>query len=317
MLLLIMAAAQAASAPPVTSPPPLGRPAPPPPIMALPPVNILRERPAQELFETAVKPRGPVPSWISNDDYPASSIRNGKEGMTAVALTVTPEGRVDGCFVETSAGDPMLDFTTCRLLTSRARFEPGRDQDGRAVPSALSIKIAWRLPQASSQLLAQAMPRIPLAPWASTVTFEVEQGAIVRCTEERAPPAPVFVNNCQTPGAVRTALSLAPRGGKPGSRTTIQFFTRLSPYKEWTVGTPPKGTPLVHYVADLEIDEQGNISNCVLRKAVAPKGAIPSASPDCRKIFAGRYTVARRVSDNVAVPNTAMVEVMMVRAAER
>ncbi|UUR08638.1 energy transducer TonB [Sphingomonas glaciei] len=85
-------------------------------------------------------------SYFTDDDYPVDAIRNEQQGAVAFVLAVSPEGRVTSCRIAQSSGSPALDGTTCRLLRSRARFQPARNEAGRAVPDEVRGRIKWILP---------------------------------------------------------------------------------------------------------------------------------------------------------------------------
>lgn len=68
------------------------------------------------------------PAGLHDIDYPASALRAEAQGTTLYRVSVDPQGRVTSCTVETSSGHPVLDATTCAVVTRRARFpaaEPG------------------------------------------------------------------------------------------------------------------------------------------------------------------------------------------------
>lgn len=96
---------------------------------------------------TAATAEPNIASFISDDDYPASAIRNEEQGTVAFAVDVTPQGAVAGCRVEKSSGSEALDGTTCRIITERARFKPARDSRNRAVADVFKGRIMWRLPE--------------------------------------------------------------------------------------------------------------------------------------------------------------------------
>jgi periplasmic protein TonB len=144
--------------PPVTAPPPIVRTfTPPAPISAPPPPPIVVPRPP-----TIVPPPPPPPpppprtveparartnlaSYVSNDDYPASALRNEEEGTTRFRLTVGTNGRVTDCSVTSSSGSAALDSATCRIMRSRARFTPARDNQGNPTTDTYTSSITWRI----------------------------------------------------------------------------------------------------------------------------------------------------------------------------
>jgi protein TonB len=106
-------------------------PAPPPP----PPAKVTR----------AASARGNLQGLISGDDYPDSAIRNNEEGRVTVSLSIGTDGRVNGCSVVSSSGHSDLDNTTCRILTSRARFTPAKLSNGQPTTDTFTQSIVWRL----------------------------------------------------------------------------------------------------------------------------------------------------------------------------
>lgn len=123
------------SLPPSPVPPaPLPPPPPPPP----PPAPVVQQ-------PTRLRGSG-LAGLFSTDDYPESAIRNEEQGSTGFSLNVGPNGRVTNCEVTSSSGSATLDRTTCRLLTSRARFTPATGTDGRPIADVYRSRFTWRLP---------------------------------------------------------------------------------------------------------------------------------------------------------------------------
>ena len=120
-------------------PTPMARPAPPAP-PAPPP-------PPPPRISQAAKARGNLISLFSPDDYPSDAERNEQQGTTAVSLTVGTDGRVSGCSVTSSSGSSSLDSATCRILRSRARYTPAKDQNGNPIAGTDSARIRWVLPE--------------------------------------------------------------------------------------------------------------------------------------------------------------------------
>jgi protein TonB len=91
-------------------------------------------------------PKAPYERLVSIDDYPAAARAQGLTGTARVRLDVAPTGRVTGCTILASSGTALLDAATCRLLSSRARFEPARDGAGKPVAGAVEVELPWSLP---------------------------------------------------------------------------------------------------------------------------------------------------------------------------
>ncbi|MDB5719951.1 MAG: energy transducer TonB [Alphaproteobacteria bacterium] len=121
--------------PTFTAPPaPPAAPSPPPP--PPPPVRV---EPAHA--------KATLSSYISDADYPPSAIRAEEQGTTGFRLEVGPDGRVTNCTVTSSSGSSALDTATCRIMKSRARFTPARDNTGKNTADSASSRIRWVLPK--------------------------------------------------------------------------------------------------------------------------------------------------------------------------
>lgn len=146
--------------PPIVTPPPLvqmNTPAPPVTTVtnAPPPVLTQTAPPAPPLPPAPPPPprtvepahaRANLASYVSDADYPASAIRAEQQGTTGFRLTVGTDGHVTGCDVTSSSGSPALDQATCRIMRSRARFTPARDDHGNPTTDSVSSRIRWVLP---------------------------------------------------------------------------------------------------------------------------------------------------------------------------
>jgi periplasmic protein TonB len=145
--------------PPIVSPPPLVR-----TNLAPPPVTVVPTAPPPVITPTAPPAPPPPPpapprtvepararanlaSYVSDADYPASAIRAEEQGTTGFRLTVGPDGRVTNCAVTSSSGSGALDTATCRIMRSRARFTPARDDHGQPTTDSVSSRIRWVLPE--------------------------------------------------------------------------------------------------------------------------------------------------------------------------
>jgi periplasmic protein TonB len=142
--------------PPMVAPPPIVRTntAPPPvivtPVAPPPQITVAPPKPPPPPPPRTVKPaaaKANLASYVSNDDYPDSAIRNEEQGVTAFRLDVGPDGRVTNCTVTSSSGSSSLDSATCRLMRSRARFTPATDSTGNRVSDSVSSRIRWVLPK--------------------------------------------------------------------------------------------------------------------------------------------------------------------------
>jgi protein TonB len=121
---------------PVAPPPvitPQAPPAPPPP--------------PKPVISQAAGARGDPSQWITNDDYPPSALRDGREGRTAIAWDINAQGKVENCRVTSSSGSPDLDETACRLIVRRGRYSPAKDTNGQPMRSTASRTVRWVVPK--------------------------------------------------------------------------------------------------------------------------------------------------------------------------
>jgi TonB family protein len=135
-----------ATAPPPVQPPPVIRPVPGPPAPPPPPRKLSRARPLAE-----------ISSLIRERDYPPAAMRANVQGTVGYRLAVDPNGRVTACTVTRPSGSAALDSATCRILQSRARFEPARDALGRPTSDSFAGRIAWRINRRLNQPFAPLM----------------------------------------------------------------------------------------------------------------------------------------------------------------
>lgn len=90
---------------------------------------------------------GSPAQWVSggllDSDYPRRALRDRLQGQVSVHFTVLASGRIANCRITASSGSPLLDQTTCRLLTKRLRFRPARDSQGRPIETELNSDYTW------------------------------------------------------------------------------------------------------------------------------------------------------------------------------
>lgn len=91
-------------------------------------------------------PRGRPQSWLTDDDYPAASMRRHEFGTAKFSLAVDATGKTTGCHIVGSSGYSELDELTCTLLRKRAVFVPGRDAEGTDIPVTYNGAFTWVLP---------------------------------------------------------------------------------------------------------------------------------------------------------------------------
>ena len=90
--------------------------------------------------------RANLGGYFSTDDYPAAALRAEAEGTARFTLAIGTDGRVTNCTITGSSGNSALDGATCRILRSRARYAPARDQNRNPVSGTDRGSVTWRLP---------------------------------------------------------------------------------------------------------------------------------------------------------------------------
>lgn len=90
--------------------------------------------------------RANLMQYFTSSDFPESARLRRMEGAVGFRLAISAEGRVIGCMVTRSSGDSSLDEATCAILTERARYEPARDAEQRAVADTDVGRVTWRFP---------------------------------------------------------------------------------------------------------------------------------------------------------------------------
>jgi TonB family protein len=92
-------------------------------------------------------PRGSAYALFSADDYPVEAVANGQEGIVGMRFLVGKNGRVSDCRIVESSGYKALDDQSCRIVETRARFDPALTQAGEPVASLSFTRIRWELPE--------------------------------------------------------------------------------------------------------------------------------------------------------------------------
>ncbi|MGN6820344.1 MAG: energy transducer TonB [Sphingomonas sp.] len=194
--------------------------------------------------------------WVTADDYPAAVKRKGESGTVAFALSIDANGMVAACEVTLSSRVALLDETTCRLLTERARFTPARDAAGNAVAGTFSSKFHWSL---------GPPPVSPMASWQRVTYLHIgPNGKVLDCREERKGPVPEATGSIcwlSSPSAFTIGL----RGGiGQGNRLVISEMTQnvagMTTYTEIGRGPDRRITGL--NAATFEAWPSGKVKKC-------------------------------------------------------
>lgn len=103
-------------------------------------------------------PIGNPASWIPANAYPPAAKASAEEGRVSFKLTIDETGSVSDCKVTTSSESPLLDETTCNLMSANGRFTPPRDKRNRPVVSQWSSSVRWKLEVAPVAPLTTTAP---------------------------------------------------------------------------------------------------------------------------------------------------------------
>jgi protein TonB len=125
--------------------------------------------------ERAVSPISNPSDWFTEDDYPASALREEVQGTVGFRLTIDAAGNPTACAITATSGSDALDQATCSLLLTRARFNPALDRKGKPIASSWSNRFKWVLPE----------PEIVPGPqpFTYTMSFVVEpDGSATNCS---------------------------------------------------------------------------------------------------------------------------------------
>jgi protein TonB len=83
-------------------------------------------------------------SKITNREYQRISAGRIPRGSAAIGFRVNPDGRISGCRIVRSSGDPYVDANVCAAATRYLLFSPARDPSGRPVAQDLTYTPNWR-----------------------------------------------------------------------------------------------------------------------------------------------------------------------------
>lgn len=90
-------------------------------------------------------PVAAISGWINGRDFPKSALKRGSQGVTQIRIRVTAEGRAEDCQIFQSAGDAELDAAACAIVTSRTRFRPATDTDGKPTWQYAMMPVRWMI----------------------------------------------------------------------------------------------------------------------------------------------------------------------------
>ena len=110
--------------------------------------GLLQDQPSSQPQHAAISPKPALQQngLIGVSAYPTEALRLRQEGKTVLNVHVSAKGRVDTCLVAETSGSSSLDHASCEFVR-HVRFDPARDETGRAVEGNTRFPMNWRLPK--------------------------------------------------------------------------------------------------------------------------------------------------------------------------
>lgn len=220
---------------------------------------------------------------VTANDYPRVSLEKNEQGSVTVKLKIDPSGLVASCRVARSSGHVALDEQTCALFRARARFEPAKDRNGRAVGADFKQQVSWKLADRSV-----AMPR---QAWMIRVTLGLnKEGAIGHCKMETTGVASephdceVLLSAAKAPGGERPSLAQI-----AGFAITETYFYPVSIVQVAVPPPLPGATKIAQQISNVVIEPDGRISAC---EGVHYSGAASPQTDACRILTGTQFQAA-------------------------
>ncbi len=94
---------------------------------------------------TPSTPEHPLYGLFKGGDYPQVSLNRNEQGSVSITFLVDETGQIRDCSVDTTSGVAALDTMTCYIVSKRAHIGPAHDSQGRAIRSAYTETINWRI----------------------------------------------------------------------------------------------------------------------------------------------------------------------------
>lgn len=137
------------------------------------------------------------------EDVPMRLVEPNVLQTVGIALTTTPDGKVQGCAIEKSSGNAKLDAYTCRIASRRARFQAPTHADGSPAYLVYRTDIDWWIgdgyppskpKSADLYLTVAALPAKVQSPASVRLKLDVgADGHISNCAAEDSRYEPVLV----------------------------------------------------------------------------------------------------------------------------
>jgi hypothetical protein len=188
-----------------------------------------------------------------------------------VVLSVDEAGEPQVCTVRATTAPAALAKLSCNLLIQRARFEPARDDRGKAIAGEFVQGVQWSLPN----------PRV-LGDSGYVTRFEIgEGGGIAGCSVQGVGGQPLDMQTASMCDQLRSGPALAAFLKKPLQKfRSVELRFLLSVDRSGsliTVSPSPYDFHRVISVADFEFLESGSASKCTTASAETVDGSAVDA----------------------------------------
>jgi hypothetical protein len=214
---------------------------------------------------TAPLPRDRA-NWLSDNDYPRAAFNAGEQGRVTVVLSVDETGEPQVCTVRATTAPASLAKLSCNLLIQRARFEPARDDRGKAVAGEFVQGVQWSLPS----------PRV-LGDSGYVTKFEIsEGGAVASCAVQGVGGQPLDMQTASMCDQLKSSETLSMFLKKPLQRIrSVELRFLLSVDRAGsliTISPSPYDFHRVISTAEFEFLEGGSASKCTTTSAEVVDG---------------------------------------------
>lgn len=239
---------------------------------------------AQESAKGAqpLKPLTNPGSWVTDDDYPPSAVRQGHDGTVAFQLQIDSTGLPAGCSITKTSGHDELDQQVCSLLVQRARFSPARDASGKAIAAPYNGRFTWQIARGETFL----------QPGTSSMEFELSADDILlNCGlgDKRLETAGQMCGP-MTIGA--PAQGFAAVGGGKHRRIITELFFEIGSHKPMLYDAPGQ-VKVSKRTALFETDAEGKRVKCETTMEApgiaAPPPAVAEMCTAVPATFAGQH----------------------------
>lgn len=196
-------------------------------------VSIIMPTQAKLSFPRSPQLLNPWSLKIAKEDYPATALANGEQGIARFIVDIDQTGKAIGCAITTSSGSASLDSKSCDLARSW-EYEPARNLNGEPAFGKSANSIDWRLPKGSPVVINKPV-RPRFNPFADEGTVKLtldfdKSGKLTNCVTESKGLTGFFAPNmlnpsklCETPPPMDLKPFTDADGNNVSRRVILKF----------------------------------------------------------------------------------------------